>query len=67
MKLKILTILSLLALFSTNVFSQTLKIATLAPEGSLWMVEMRNGAKEIESRTEGRVKFRFYGGWRAGQ
>ena len=62
MKLKILTILSLLALFSTNVFSQTLKIATLAPEGSFWMVEMRAGANEIETRTEGRVKFRFYGG-----
>lgn len=42
--------------------AQTLKIATLAPEGSFWMVEMRAGAKEIEEKTAGRVKFRFYGG-----
>ncbi len=42
--------------------AQTLKIATLAPEGSFWMNEMRAGAKEIEARTDGRVKFRFYGG-----
>ena len=43
-------------------WAQTLKIATLAPEGSFWMVEMRAGAREIEARTDGRVKFRFYGG-----
>jgi TRAP-type C4-dicarboxylate transport system substrate-binding protein len=42
--------------------AQTLKIATLAPEGSTWMVEMRAGAEEIQSRTGDRVKFRFYGG-----
>jgi TRAP-type C4-dicarboxylate transport system substrate-binding protein len=42
--------------------AQTLKIATLAPEGSFWMNEMRAGAQEIEARTDGRVKFRFYGG-----
>lgn len=42
--------------------AQTLKIATLAPEGSTWMTEMRIGAEQIEARTEDRVKFRFYGG-----
>jgi TRAP-type C4-dicarboxylate transport system substrate-binding protein len=42
--------------------AQTLKIATLAPEGSFWMTEMRAGAQEIEARTDGRVNFRFYGG-----
>lgn len=42
--------------------AQTLKIATLAPEGSFWMVEMRAGAKLIGERTDGRVEFRFYGG-----
>lgn len=40
----------------------TLKIATVAPEGSAWMKEMRVGAKEIEERTEGRVQIKFYGG-----
>lgn len=38
------------------------KIATLAPDGSSWMNAMRAGAQEIEKRTEGRVKFRFYPG-----
>ena len=43
-------------------WAQTLKIATVAPEGSSWMVEMRSGAKEIEVLTKSRVKFKFYGG-----
>jgi TRAP-type C4-dicarboxylate transport system substrate-binding protein len=42
--------------------AQTLKIATIAPEGSSWMKDMRAGAKVIEQHTEGRVKFKFYGG-----
>jgi TRAP-type C4-dicarboxylate transport system substrate-binding protein len=44
------------------VYAQTLKIATIAPEGSSWMNDMRAGAKAIEKHTEGRVKFKFYGG-----
>jgi TRAP-type C4-dicarboxylate transport system substrate-binding protein len=40
----------------------TLKIATVAPDGTGWMLEMREGAKEIAERTDGRVKFRFYPG-----
>lgn len=40
----------------------TLKIATLAPDGTRWMETMRAGAREIEERTEGRVKLRFYPG-----
>jgi TRAP-type transport system periplasmic protein len=42
--------------------AETLKIATLAPEGSFWMNEMRAGAELIQQRTGGRVEFRFYGG-----
>lgn len=42
--------------------AQTIKLATLAPEGSGWMNAMRAGAAEIDERTEGRVKFKFYGG-----
>ncbi|GAB4279589.1 MAG: TRAP transporter substrate-binding protein [Deferrisomatales bacterium] len=41
---------------------QTLKIATLAPEGTAWMTEIRAGAQEVEARTEGRVRMRFYPG-----
>lgn len=40
----------------------TLKIATVTPEGSDWMREMRAGAAEIAQRTDGRVQIKFYGG-----
>ena len=40
----------------------TLKIATLLPDGTIWMKAMRASAKEIEERTEGRLKLRFYPG-----
>ncbi len=40
----------------------TFKIATIAPDGTGWMLEMREGAKRITRRTDNRVKFRFYPG-----
>lgn len=40
----------------------TLKIATITPEGSQWMQDMRAGAGEIKERTEGRVQVKYYGG-----
>ena len=40
----------------------TLKIATLAPDGTSWMKQMRMGAEEIEAKTGGRVKIKFYPG-----
>jgi TRAP-type C4-dicarboxylate transport system substrate-binding protein len=40
----------------------TFKIASLAPDGTSWMKEMRAGADEISKRTAGRVEFRFYPG-----
>jgi TRAP-type C4-dicarboxylate transport system substrate-binding protein len=40
----------------------TLKIATVTPEGSQWMKEMREGAAEIKARTDGRVQIKYYGG-----
>jgi len=58
----ILVLAAILALGSGPIQAQTLKIATIAPEGSSWMNDMRAGAKVIEGHTEGRVKFKFYGG-----
>ena len=40
----------------------TLKIATLSPDGTSWMKNMRAAGKEIAERTGGRVKLRFYPG-----
>jgi len=53
-----------LGFVATPVFAQqtTIKIATIAPESSSWMKDMRAGADAIEQATEGRVKFKFYGG-----
>jgi len=60
MKKLFLTIL-VLAL-SLPLQAATLKIATVTPEGSQWMTDMRDSAKEIKERTEGRVQIKYYGG-----
>jgi TRAP-type C4-dicarboxylate transport system substrate-binding protein len=39
-----------------------IKIATVAPDGSHWMQQMRKGAAEIQQRTAGRVIIKFYPG-----
>lgn len=39
----------------------TFKIATVTPEGSQWMKDMRAGAAEIKERTEGRVQIKYFG------
>ncbi len=39
-----------------------LKIATVAPDGSHWMQQMRAGAEVIKTRTSGRVIVKFYPG-----
>ncbi len=61
--LRLLTGLGLLAFVCCgSVSAQTLKIATIAPEGSAWMDDMRAGANAINERTGGRVTIKFYGG-----
>ncbi|MDH3977392.1 MAG: TRAP transporter substrate-binding protein DctP [Gammaproteobacteria bacterium] len=40
----------------------TFKIATIAPENSQWMIELKAASEIITERTEGRVKLKFYGG-----
>lgn len=60
--LRYLTSLLLLALLPVAGHATTFKIASIAPDGTSWMKEMRAGAEEINKRTEGRVEFRFYPG-----
>ena len=52
--------LALLAASVSN--AATLKVATVTPEGSGWMKEMRASAQEIKERTDGRVQIKYYGG-----
>ena len=56
-----LTFLSLF-LFSATTHAAVIKIATLSPDGTAWMKKMRQGAKEIAKRTDGRVKIKYYPG-----
>ncbi len=49
-------------LFATSVDAKTLKIATLMPEGSSFVSEMRQAGNHIQERTDGRVKLKFYPG-----
>jgi TRAP-type C4-dicarboxylate transport system substrate-binding protein len=38
------------------------KIATLSPEGSVWMEKMREGAEELARKTDNRVTIKYYPG-----
>lgn len=62
----VLRILLLAAVVLATVFQTasalTLKIATISPDGTSWMKKMRAGATEIATRTDGRVKLKFYPG-----
>jgi len=49
-------------LLSSQASAVVLKIATLSPDGSNWMITMRQGAKEVAKKTENRVRFKFYPG-----
>ncbi len=52
----------LFLVLSSNAFAATLRIATITPENSDWMRDMRASAAEIEERTDGRVEIKYFGG-----
>ncbi len=58
----LLASLVLANLLATEVQAKTFKIATISPDGTFWMKQMRAGAEEIKEKTHGRVKFKFYPG-----
>ncbi len=60
--LKSVFLTGLMALSSSQALSATLKIATVVPNGSSWMKEMKAAAKEVKQQTDGRVKIKFYPG-----
>jgi TRAP-type C4-dicarboxylate transport system substrate-binding protein len=61
-RFSLISLLAFLLVPTQAALAQTLKIATIAPEGSSWMQDMRAGARAISEHTEGRVKIKFYGG-----
>jgi TRAP-type C4-dicarboxylate transport system substrate-binding protein len=52
----------LLAAAATAANAVDIKVATVAPDGSRWMQQMRAGAEEVNARTSGRVTLKFYPG-----
>lgn len=49
--------------FSGDVLAQqVIKMATLAPEGSAWMRELRAAAAQVKTGTQGRVEVKYYPG-----
>ena len=53
---------ALLAAAAAVANAADIKIATVAPDGSRWMQQMRAGAEEVNARTSGRVTLKFYPG-----
>lgn len=63
--MKLLSLLAVTAALLIAPLTQantTLKIATIAPDGTGWMKLMRQAADEIQAKTDGRVKVRYFPG-----
>jgi TRAP-type C4-dicarboxylate transport system substrate-binding protein len=52
----------LLVLCASAQAATTIKIATVAPDGTAWMREMRAGADAVKKRTADRVEIKYYPG-----
>lgn len=52
----------LVVMLSGQAQAMSFKIATLSPEGSVWMEKMREGAEELARKTNNRVEIKFYPG-----
>ena len=48
--------------FAPPAFSVEFKLATVAPEGSGWMQELRSAAQQVKEETQGRVVVKYYPG-----
>ena len=51
---------------TTEARAKEQRIATLAPEGSSWMIILKKAAKEVATATNGRVKLKYYSGGQQG-
>jgi TRAP-type C4-dicarboxylate transport system substrate-binding protein len=59
--IRIITIV-LIVMLSGQAQAMRFKIATLSPEGSVWMQKMREGADELTRKTDNRVTIKYYPG-----
>ena len=56
----LLLVLMLPAAYAEEAY--VLKFATLAPQGSTWMNIITDWANKVEKESQGRLKFKLYGG-----
>ena len=56
------TLLAALLFAGSGQAATTIKIATVAPDGTAWMREMRSGAEAVKKDTDGRVEIKYYPG-----
>jgi TRAP-type C4-dicarboxylate transport system substrate-binding protein len=54
--------MAMLVSISSAYSATPIKIATLSPDGSMWMEKMRKGAEAVAKKTDNRVEIRFYPG-----
>lgn len=54
--------LLVLAVSAASAWGAELKVASIAPDGSQWMREMRAGGERVAALTQGRVELKFYPG-----
>jgi TRAP-type C4-dicarboxylate transport system substrate-binding protein len=68
MKILIIKFITACIIFlsSGNVYCLTIKVGTLAPDGSTWYTALRDMGEEWEKATEGKVNIRIYPGGVAG-
>ena len=53
---------ALLVAFSVPMDAATIKLATLSPDGSVWITLLREAGEKIEQETAGRVELKIYPG-----
>jgi len=59
--IRIITLM-LIVILTGQAQAMRFKIATLSPEGSVWMEKMREGAEELARKTDNRVTIKYYPG-----
>ena len=52
----------LLVMLARQAQAKLFKIATLSPDGSVWMQKMKEGASELAQKTNNRVRIKYYPG-----
>ncbi|UCD32833.1 MAG: TRAP transporter substrate-binding protein DctP [Desulfobacterales bacterium] len=52
----------LLVMLAPQAQAKLFKIATLSPEGTVWMQKMQEGASELAQKTNNRVRIKYYSG-----